>query len=56
MSFKSAVFDYCARIGVVYTPEDQEILAAWVRQTEQCHWWFPYEEVALASDRPRTLT
>jgi hypothetical protein len=56
ISFKSAVFDYCARLGVMYPPEDQEVLLAWIRQTEHCHWWFPYEEVALASDRPQTLT
>jgi hypothetical protein len=56
MSIKSAVFDYCARIGVKYPPEEQEVLAAWIRQTERCHWWFPYDEIALASDRPRILS
>jgi hypothetical protein len=51
-----ALFDYCSRIGVSYTQEDMALLQLWTQVSRECHWWFPYEGIVLASDRPRVLT
>jgi hypothetical protein len=49
-------YDFCARIGVTYTQQQEALLRLWTVQSQQCHWWFPYEGTVLASDRPRVLT
>lgn len=48
-------FDYMGRSGDVYEPRQQALLQLWLTQCRDCHWWFPYEGIVLASDRPRVL-
>jgi hypothetical protein len=45
-------YEYCNRIGVVYTNEQKALLSLWINQSQHCHWWFPYEGIVLASERP----
>jgi hypothetical protein len=43
-------------IGVKYSKEDSELLAEWMQEAKNLHWWFPYEEYVLVSERPIRLT
>jgi hypothetical protein len=49
-------YDYCNEIGVRYTDEQRGLLNLWMEQSKHCHWWFPYDGIVLASERPTTLT
>lgn len=47
--------DCMAHAGVSYPPQLQALLQLWVEQSQQCHWWFPYQHVVLASERPSAI-
>jgi hypothetical protein len=44
--------DYLGRTGVSYPPQLRTLLQLWFEQARHCHWWFPYEGIVLASERP----
>jgi hypothetical protein len=44
-------YDFCRRIGVKYTDEQNAKLDLWIKQSLHCHWWFPYKGIVLASER-----
>jgi hypothetical protein len=44
------------KIGVTYKPEHVKKLGLWIEQSRQCHWWFPYRGLVLASERPTVLS
>jgi hypothetical protein len=46
-----ALFTYCSELGVPYKETDRLVLNAWVEQAKNLHWWFPYENICLASER-----
>jgi hypothetical protein len=48
-------YDYCNSIGVNYTTEQRGKLSLWLEQSKQCHWWFPYEGIVFASERPTVI-
>jgi hypothetical protein len=43
------------RIGIAMPSGQNALIQLWNEQARYCHWWFPYDGVVLASDRPRTL-
>ena len=45
-------YDFCNQIGVPYSEGDRKKLDLWLEQSEECHWWFPFKGIILASDRP----
>lgn len=45
-----------ASFGVHYARVSPDPLELWLQQGQCCHWWFPHQDIVLASDRPRTLT
>jgi hypothetical protein len=47
--------DYLQRIGIRYTPELSALLQLWFEQARHCHWWFPYNGIVLASERPSAV-
>ena len=49
-------YDYCAKIGVEYSEENNELLNLWKQEGENLHWWFPYENIVLISERPIRLS
>lgn len=51
-----AAHDYLGRIGVTYTPQLLALRRLWLEQAQHCHWWFPYNGIVLASDRPCTIS
>jgi hypothetical protein len=50
-----AFYTFAEKIGVKYEKEDSELLALWMQESEHLHWWFPYEEDCLISERPIKL-
>lgn len=52
----SAVFyDFCARIGISYAPEQTRILRLWLHQCRDSHWWFECDGIVFVSHRPTVL-
>lgn len=51
----SVFYDYCNSIGVQYTDKERETLDLWIGEAKRCHWWFPYEGIVFASERPAVL-
>lgn len=47
-----AFYDFARKIGVEYSPEDNELLDLWLEESEHLHWWFPYEGLCLIVERP----
>jgi hypothetical protein len=44
-------YRFCEEIGVKYAEKDSELLDLWLHQSRHLHWWFPYDGIALASER-----
>jgi len=44
-------YDFCNKIGVQYNEWQRETLDMWLNQSKECHWWFPYDGIVLASER-----
>jgi hypothetical protein len=64
---KIIAHDFCERIGVVYGRSGWKpyppvpvqapwALPLWLEEKRQCHWWFPYEGLVFASERPCFLS
>jgi len=51
-----AFYTFAEQIGVVYEKEHSELLAEWLEESKNLHWWFPYEEDCLISERPIKLS
>jgi len=45
-------YDFCKKIGVRYNEWQSTTLDLWIQQSLNCHWWWPYEGIVLASERP----
>ena len=50
-----AFYAFAIEIGVSYRPQDAERLGWWVTLARSCGWWWPYEGLVLASDRPELV-
>ena len=48
-------YDFGRKIGVEYTKEQNELLDLWIDQSIECHWWYPFDDTAVISERPTTL-
>jgi len=48
-------YDFCRRIGVKYSGDEDALLDLWLEQSRTCHWWWPYKGLVLASARPIVL-
>jgi hypothetical protein len=48
-------YDFCRRIGVRYTGDENALLDVWLTEARTCHWWWPYKGLVIASERPTTL-
>jgi len=48
-------YDFCRQIGVKYTDEQNELLDIWIEQSWVCHWWWPFENAVIVSERPIVL-
>jgi hypothetical protein len=48
-------YDFCNKIGVSYGEKERALLTLWLKQSQHCHWWFPYDGIVFASERPRVL-
>jgi hypothetical protein len=42
-------------LGTVYRDEDSTQLDLWAVLARSCGWWWPYEQVCVVSERPRTV-
>lgn len=51
-----AFYMFCNKIGVKYKDEDQKLLELWFEESKNLHWWFPYKNYVLMSERPIRLT
>ena len=51
-----AFYTFAEKIGVKYSDEDSKLLAEWMEESKELHWWFPYEKYVLVSERPIRLT
>ena len=49
------LYDFAQEIGVKYTEETQAKLKLWINQATHCHFWYPYDNVVLASERPASI-
>ena len=38
-----------------YDEKNEELLDLWLDQSRHLHWWFPYEGIALCSERPTII-
>lgn len=52
MEYWASFYLYCKHIGVEYAPEDRERLDLWAEIAQSCGWWWPYENLAILTDRP----
>lgn len=43
---------FAQKIGVNFSLEESEHLDLWYTEWHEAHWWFPYEELVLLSERP----
>ncbi len=50
-----SMYAFAEMIGEKYSPEDSELLADWMEEAKQLHWWFPFEDICLISERPIKL-
>jgi len=50
-----SMYAFAEMIGEKYSPEDSELLADWMEEAKQLHWWFPFEGICLISERPIKL-
>ena len=51
-----AFYTFGEKIGVQYKKEDGELLAEWMQESKNLHWWFPFENYCLICERPIRLT
>jgi hypothetical protein len=49
-------YRFCNKIGVKYTDQQIDHLNLWLSESQECHWWWPYEGIVVFSDRPTHLT
>jgi hypothetical protein len=47
-----AFYEFCARVGVPYKPEDHEALQWWFNLGRSCGWWAPYQKLVCCCERP----
>ena len=50
-----ALYRFCQTIGVKYPKKDAATLDLMEGISSQCEWWFPYDGIVIASERPRTV-
>jgi hypothetical protein len=48
-------YSFARQIGVQYSEWQNKTLDMWLEHSEACHWWWPYNGMVLASDRPREI-
>lgn len=48
-------YDFCRKIGVEYTDEQNKLLDLCVEQSIECHWWYPFDDTVVVSERPTKL-
>ena len=46
------IHNFARRMGIVFNQEASRQIDLLLEQASTCHWWFPFEEVVLASERP----
>jgi len=51
----SVFYDFCRRIGVRYSGDEDALLDLWLDEARTCHWWWPHKGLVLASERPTVL-
>jgi hypothetical protein len=52
-----AVYTFAEKyLGVTYDKENSDLLALWMEESKHLHWWFPFENYCLISERPIRLT
>ena len=52
---KTAYYQAMSDIGLPFIGYHKNLIALWQQMNKACHWWFPYKNVILLSDRPSTL-
>ena len=48
-------YTFCQKIGVIYKPHSSDGLEIWNEIVRSCHWFYPFLEFCLISDKPRKL-
>jgi hypothetical protein len=51
-----ALYKFAERIGVEFSKDDSKLLDEWFEESKHLHWWFPFEDECLISERPIRLT
>jgi hypothetical protein len=51
----TAYYQALSELGVPFTGYHKNLIRTWQQMNKACHWWFPYKNVLLLSDRPKTL-
>jgi len=50
-----AFYQFAREIGVNYDEKLSAGLDCWLKIMRSCHWFYPYEEICIISDRPRVI-
>lgn len=50
-----AFYTFCEKIGATYDSRNSELLALWMQEAQNLHWWFPYEDDCAIIERPIKL-
>jgi hypothetical protein len=52
---QTAYYQAMSEIGIPFIGYHKNLINLWQQMNKACHWWFPYKNVLLLSDRPSGL-
>jgi hypothetical protein len=52
---RTAYYQAMSELGMPFVGYHKNLISLWQQMGEACHWWFPYKNVLLLSDRPSDL-
>lgn len=50
-----AFYVFCEKIGVKFEQEQSKKLQLWMQESTELHWWWPFENYVIVSERPIAL-
>jgi len=52
---KTAYYQAMSELGMPFVGYHKNLINLWQQMNHACHWWFPYKNVIILSDRPSVL-
>jgi hypothetical protein len=52
---QTAYYQAMSELGMPFVGYHKNLISLWQQMNKACHWWFPYKNVLLLSDRPSGL-